>query len=184
MWNTCDAFNYFDKENKGSIDLEALVTGFNDQNVRVKNLDAIVDLIGSDGKINYRQFQAAVTPRFVVGMVDYYSAVPHYYVSEARRESFLRSWLETLQDLFVAVIRAESTIAEKVRSQSIDGEMIFDHLDVYRMGYISGGVFSRWVKENCGYNIREDQVSSLQARFDNTNDYRINRAEFLNAVGC
>lgn len=74
-------------------------------------------------------------------------------------------------------------ILETIRNDMcLDAEQIFDSIDDFRLGYISTGVFTRWISENCGYRISEDEVTYILNRYDKDGDYRIKKEEFIGEI--
>lgn len=74
-------------------------------------------------------------------------------------------------------------ILETIRNDlSLDASTIFDDVDNYKQGYINTGIFAKWISDNCGYLITEDEVTYLLDRYDKDNDYRISKEEFCTEV--
>ena len=75
---------------------------------------------------------------------------------------------------------SSEVILETIRNDlCLDADTVFDSIDDFKLGYVSSGVFTRWVLDHCGYRISEDEVTYILNRYDKDGDYRIKRDEFL-----
>lgn len=134
-----------------------------------------------DGKLNYLEFTKAITPKNSA-YVQNYNKFSRSYVSEKDQQIRMREWIDELGKVIETAISSE-IILETIRNDlQLDGEAIFDMIDNYSMSYVSSGVFVRWVSDNCGYRITEDEVTYILNRYDKDNDYRIKKEEFISEV--
>lgn len=90
--------------------------------------------------------------------------------------------MESLAALFGLIISSNEEIEEKRSQLQLDGDRLFDAMDVYQTGYLSANAFSHWVSQNCGYNIPDADLIGLCRQLDTNNDYRITREEFIASV--
>ena len=94
----------------------------------------------------------------------------------------MREWIDELGKVIETAISSE-IILETIRNDlQLDAEAVFDMIDTYKMGYVSSGVFTRWISDNCGYRISEDEITYILNRYDKDTDYRIKREEFISEV--
>ena len=90
--------------------------------------------------------------------------------------------MESLAALFGLIISSSEEIEEKRSQLQLDGDRLFESMDLYRSGYLTANAFSHWVSQNCGYNIPDADLIGLCRQLDTNNDYRITRDEFIAAV--
>jgi len=50
------------------------------------------------------------------------------------------------------------------------------------MGYISVHNFAGWVADNCGFHICDEDLPALEKSLDGNNNYRIDKATFIETV--
>ena len=107
------------------------------------------------------EFSKGITPR----RADLREQRPDVYGNQAlsfeQRRLYQQAWVETLAHLLCSLIDAEDALEEKRENLQLDADRLFELMDDYNMGYLSTNVFARWVKANCGYSIRDDELSGL-----------------------
>lgn len=74
--------------------------------------------------------------------------------------------------------RASTFNTNLIQAAKIDGNYIFDLVDEYTMGYISSNMLQKFLKEQCGHLIQENELKLVLGRYDRDKDYRISREEF------
>jgi len=52
-------------------------------------------------------------------------------------------------------------------------------MDKNNMGYVTINGFANWVCENCGFHIADEDLPALELCFDDVQDYRICREDFI-----
>lgn len=105
-------------------------------------------------------------------------------MSVEQKKVYQQAWMESLAALFGLIISSAQEIEEKRVQLQLDGERLFDNMDVYNMGYLSSNAFAHWVSQNCGYTIPDADLPSLSTFLDKNNDYRITKQEFVEAVSA
>lgn len=71
---------------------------------------------------------------------------------------------------------------DKKQQLQLDSGRLFDQIDVHRLGYLSLNNFANWIAENCGFQVKSEDLIALQRALDRNNDYRIMREEFIESV--
>jgi len=175
-----DCFQLFDVNKNGKLGVEELSQVFGEHNIEIENLERIVELVDDDddGTIDYRELAAAVTP----ATANRLRSAPMYGLSMEARKIFQQAWMESLAALFGLILSVDAEIEDKRQQLQLDAERIFDQIDAHRLGYLSLNVLTNWVSDNCGFNIRNEDLLSLQRSLDRNNDYRIEREEFIKSV--
>jgi Ca2+-binding EF-hand superfamily protein len=131
-----------------------------------------------DGKLNYLEFTKAITPKNSQYTKNY-NRYGRGYISEKDQQIRQREWIDELGKVIETAISSE-IILETIRNDlNLDGDSVFSAIDSFNLGYISTGIFTRWVSDNCGYRVSEDEVTFILNRYDKDQDYRIKRDEFL-----
>lgn len=92
--------------------------------------------------------------------------------------------MESLAALFGVIISSAQEIEEKRIQLQLDGERLFNSMDIYNNGYVNTNAFAAWVSQNCGYTIPDADLPALSRSLDKNSDYRISRDEFIAAVSA
>lgn len=133
-----------------------------------------------DGTIDLREWTEALTPK----SGDFRSAgkgsMAHLTVEQ--RKIFQQAHMESLAELFNAMIAAHKEFDAKKEQLQVNGENIFAQIDNYRMGYISTVALCNWVSDVCGFQVTGHEMAGLQHRFDKRDKYRISRDAFIGTV--
>lgn len=66
----------------------------------------------------------------------------------------------------------------------VDPKAIFDDMDTYRCGYVTMSGFSRWIQQNCGLDLSNNDLSLIQDMFGCNGDQRIYQQEFVSAIAA
>lgn len=112
-----------------------------------------------------------------------------YGLTAEQRKMYQQSWLESLASLFGLLISVDEELAGKRDQLLLDGEKIWisimrSRTQHTRGDYITMGTFSHWVAENCGFQVRNDDLPHLIRGFDRNHDGVITKEEFLKAVSA
>eukprot|EP00351_Strombidinopsis_sp_SopsisLIS2011_P006095 CAMPEP_0116874606 /NCGR_PEP_ID=MMETSP0463-20121206/6092_1 /TAXON_ID=181622 /ORGANISM="Strombidinopsis sp, Strain SopsisLIS2011" /LENGTH=125 /DNA_ID=CAMNT_0004518467 /DNA_START=1569 /DNA_END=1946 /DNA_ORIENTATION=+ len=84
-----------------------------------------------------------------------------------------------MADIFNTFVENEIEYHERKTELGLKAERLFEELDEYQMGYITGFSLRRWLLVQCSFNIPEQDVRILQDRLDRNSDYMITKQEFL-----
>ena len=103
-------------------------------------------------------------------------------ISVEQRKVYQQAWMESLAHLFSMIVAFDQELEDKRQQLQLAGERIFDSMDTYQQGFVSLGQFERWIADNCGFQVKRDDLMALQKSLDANNDYRITRDEFINSV--
>lgn len=87
--------------------------------------------------------------------------------------------METLAELFSAIIAAHAEFAETREKLQLNSESIFEQIDSYKMGYVSTVTLANWINDNCGFKVQANEMAALQRRFDRRDKYRITKEAFI-----
>lgn len=122
-FNVSEAFNLLDADKSGSIKEEEILKVFGVNNIDTRDPNRIIELFGceEDKTITYHEFQLMVTPK----RQPYKSMIGGGFGSVEERKLQQLSWLESLNDLFLGILRAEDDLAYYREKYQIDGERIF-----------------------------------------------------------
>lgn len=90
--------------------------------------------------------------------------------------------METLAELFSAIIATHAEFAETREKLQLNGESIFEQIDAYKMGYISTVTLASWINDHCGFKVQSHELAALQRRFDRHDKYRITKEAFVAAM--
>ena len=55
-------------------------------------------------------------------------------------------------------------------------------MDKNNLGYVTINGFANWVCENCGFHIADEDLPALELCFDDVQDYRICREDFIQTI--
>lgn len=93
-----EAFRLFDLNQDGNITLDEIKEVLDKHNIDTSDFDVVLSLFDDNGSISYNQFEGYVTP------IGHYNRHPALYEGTfEQRETQKLSWLESLQDVFLAI---------------------------------------------------------------------------------
>lgn len=184
-FNLVDVFRMFDANKDGVIDAQEIASGLEAFNIEISldDLDLLVNELvddDDDGTIDMREFTEALTPKSADFRGAGKGSMGHLNVET--RKLFLQAHMESVADLFRAMVAAERQFQEAKEKLQLNGENIFAQIDSYNMGYISTVSLVNWVSDNCGFTITSSEQAGLQRRFDKRDKYRITRDAFVACV--
>jgi Ca2+-binding EF-hand superfamily protein len=59
---------------------------------------------------------------------------------------------------------------------------IFDRMDYYRRGYLTSSDLSLFLRQQCNFDVTEEQVARIHPYLDNSGTYAIERDNFIRAT--
>ena len=145
-----------------------------DPEMDVDELIYFLDLNG-DKRINYTEWTRAITPKNT-----------RYKPINGKRSKLTpdelevreHNWKSELKNLLQVYSKAEKFNFDLRQTCQINADRIFDAIDYKLNGHITIQTMSKYLKEECGYCLHEDEQKLLLARYDKAKDFRISRDEF------
>ncbi len=177
-FNVEDAFALLDVNKSGVLSAQEFHQVFSDHNINIQDIQSFVHLADKDddGVLNFAEVCDALSPAMAI------RKEPMYNLSVEQRKIYQQGWMETLAQLIDLIVYSDSVLENERQHLQLAGENIFDNMDTYKQGYVSMGQFEHWVADNCGYQVKREDLAVLQRHLDSNSDYRITRDEFINSV--
>ena len=63
-----------------------------------------------------------------------------------------------MNDLILGVLRAEDDLAYYREKYQLEGERIFEDIDIQRVGYFYSTKFAQWVNHNCAFTLTDEDL--------------------------
>ena len=179
-FNVREAFEVIDKNKSGSITEEEIASIFESNSIDTREPNRIIALFGcdKDKTMNFIEFSEMVTPK----SLPFKNMVGGGYGSVEERRLQQLSWLESLNDLFLGILRAEDDLEYYKEKYQLDGERIFQDIDSLRAGYFYINKFANWVSQNCGFTILNEDLPYVQEGLNGGRSHIVNKDVFLKRV--
>lgn len=130
--------------------------------------------------MNYTEFRYLVTPKDQ----PYKGLIGQSYGTIEERKLQQLSWLESLNELFLAILRVEDDLSYEREKHQLNGERIFEDIDSQRVGYIYTNKLSQWINSNCGFQLVSDDAAYIHAGLSKGDQHVIRRDDFLKSVNA
>ena len=175
-----EAFEVIDNNKNGAITGEEITNIFESNSIDTREPNRIIALFGchEDKTMNFIEFSEMVTPK----SLPFKNMVGGGYGSVEERRLQQLSWLESLNDLFLGILRAEDDLNYYREKYQLDGERIFQDIDSLRAGYFYINKFANWVSYNCGFTIANEDLAYVQEGLNGGRSQIINKDVFLKRV--
>lgn len=175
-----EAFEAIDKDKNGSITEEEIAAIFESNSIDTREPNRIIALFGCDGDktMNFTEFSEMVTPK----SLPFKNMVGGGYGSVEERRLQQLSWLESLNELFLGILRAEDDLEYYKEKYQLDGERIFQDIDSLSTGYFYINRFANWVSQNCGFTILNEDLPYVQEGLNGGRSQIVNKDVFLKRV--
>ncbi len=179
-FNVREAFEVIDNNKNGAITGEEITNIFESNSIDTREPNRIIALFGcdEDKTMNFIEFSEMVTPK----SLPFKNMVGGGYGSVEERRLQQLSWLESLNDLFLGILRAEDDLNYYREKYQLDGERIFQDIDSLRAGYFYINKFANWVSYNCGFTIANEDLAYVQEGLNGGRSQIINKDVFLKRV--
>lgn len=92
------------------------------------------------------------------------------------------AWVTAFYDLVSAMDQGRRDVDAQAADLMIDGESIFQQIDTYRMGYITGAQFANWVSRECGFSVSDSDLALCVRYLDGGSGHRISRDAFIENI--
>jgi hypothetical protein len=131
-------------------------------------------------------------PRYDPRYSGYYSYGSYYPYSSYHYSDYRRvdshtlanrySAVETLMTLCQEYVDADEAAVKGRQVNEIDGEALFDQIDLYRTGRLHSGDLAHWLRAHTAFSVTSEQLTIIHNFLDKDGHYYIGKDAFCMAV--
>ena len=84
-------------------------------------------------------------------------------------------WVEDLKEVLLTNSKAEEILIDIRRALNIDGDVIYETIDKYNLGYFTLRNLQNWLEDTVHFKLNETESKLVLARYDRDGDYKLSR---------
>ena len=175
-----EAFALIDTNKDGIITAQEISDCMTKQTFDTTGLQDLMSFMNKNNKedIPFNKFKEAITPMLPV------TKCGSFQGSFEAKETQKMAWLESLLDVLTLLLTAQVDHEDACEKFQINAAEIFEHMDAYKVGYVTSAAFGRWVHTNCGFHLSDNDLLVLMPIIDDNRNHRIEKEEFMSAFAA
>ena len=175
-----EAFALIDANQDGIITAQEISDCMTKQTFDTTGLQDLMSFMNKNNKedIPFNKFKEAIAPMLPV------TKCGSFQGSFEAKETQKMAWLESLLDVLTLVLTAQVDHEDACEKFQINAAEIFEHMDAYKVGYVTSAAFGRWVHINCGFHLSDNDLLVLMPIIYNKRNHRIEKEEFMSAFAA